>query len=29
MLHTFVWIKEILMKIGVLSKGIVRVKLWL
>ena len=29
MLHTFVWFKGILIKIGVLSKGIVHIKRWL
>jgi hypothetical protein len=29
MLHTFVWFKGILIKIGVLSKGIVHIKSWL
>jgi hypothetical protein len=29
MLQTFVWFKGILIKIGVLSKGIVHVKRWL
>jgi len=29
MLHTFVWFKGILIKIGDLSKGIVHIKRWL
>jgi len=29
MLHTFVWFKRTLMNIGVLTKGLVNVKLWL